>query len=668
MCRRHARDADAPAGVNLDLHGDGDVSLVALVLREADAAPATIAPRLHARIPVEQFRDALDGLAAARIAEIGETKSDRVLARHQRHLVHHRLDGETIADLARRAQMRGTQRRAFEPMHLHLQVRDVVGRLAARTQRAGGDARDLLRFSFGGRQKRNGRQLVGRLGAPHLRAPGDDLAVVGQGGFLRDHLRGSLGIERMLILARPLHADRLAHRARQEGSVGGGILVGVHAVAASAIGVMHARLAQGNPEHVGEMLGVAMCALRRTPDRRSAVLHVGDGAGRAQRRMALHRPVEVGGEFFGCGRIGAVEVAALVQHFVADLLAGAHIIRKALVVDGQAAARPCGLEQAQGAHRIPFIGRDDAKKILDPHHLCAGNAGDGRLVHRHEAGTDLRRSHDAAMQHAGNFDIVHIFELARDLCRNVRARHVLADEAIGLGIAHGRFRIELQLETLVADQAGEGHAGTTACFRAHFTVDRVKFACRAPEFLGTELDKGLAGGRSCLAQLHAALGNAVGARRRSLVGRQRAVALDQLDATDWQPEFFRRDLREGGAQAGAEIDLAGIDRRRAVGMEREIGIDLRGVDRLGRGALRERGAIERNGDEERAGALQKCAARGVDIHPRDPPEARTTALTMRSCVPQRHRFWASASLTCASLGFALRSSRAALVITMPVVQ
>ena len=153
-----------------------------------------------------------------------------------------------------------------------------------------------------------------------------------------------------------------------------------------------------------------------------------------------------------------------------------------------------------------------------------------------------------------------------------------------------------------------------------------------------------------------------------MIGGQQSIAFDQLDLVDRQAEFFRRNLRESGAQAGAQIHLARIDCRRAIGVEREISIDLCRINRLGGdAALRLHMRGEGNGNEESARALQKIAARCVHVHPRVPP-AFTTAATMRSCVPQRQRFWASASLTCAAVGFGFFSSKAAPDITMPLVQ
>ena len=51
-------------------------------------------------------------------------------------------------------------------------------------------------------------------------------------------------------------------------------------------------------------------------------------------------------------------------------------------------------------------------------------------------------------------------------------------------------------------------------------------------------------------------------------------------------ELLGDDLRQRRRDAGAEIDLAGIDRHHALGVDREEGVDLGERDRLGCRALR----------------------------------------------------------------------------------
>ena len=85
--------------------------------------------------------------------------------------------------------------------------------------------------------------------------------------------------------------------------------------------------------------------------------------------------------------------------------------------------------------------------------------------------------------------------------------------------------------------------------------------------------------RRSLTYLNAANHDPGAARRcRALIGGQRGVALHQRDMFRIHTQFFRNDLTNGGAGAGADIDLSGIDRSAAVGRNGEIGIDAIGFD------------------------------------------------------------------------------------------
>ncbi len=147
--------------------------------------------------------------------------------------------------------------------------------------------------------------------------------------------------------------------------------------------------------------------------------------------------------------------------------------------------------------------------------------------------------------------------------------------------------------------------------------------------------------------------------------------MDELDPAERHVELVGDDLRQRSCDPGPEIDLAAIERYLAGGIDREKGINLgegeglgflgqRFTDRAGKGEA----------DDERAAALEHIASRSVYRHDRLPhaPAARMTALTMRACVPQRHRLFASASLTCASVGFFVLARNAADSMIMPLMQ
>jgi len=83
---------------------------------------------------------------------------------------------------------------------------------------------------------------------------------------------------------------------------------------------------------------------------------------------------------------------------------------------------------------------------------------------------------------------------------------------------------------------------------------------RHVEFLRGKVDQCLARGRRRLPDLHAAAGDPARACGRALVRCQRGVAGHEIDLREIDAKFFGRHLRDCRAQAGAEIDLAAIER------------------------------------------------------------------------------------------------------------
>jgi hypothetical protein len=121
-------------------------------------------------------------------------------------------------------------------------------------------------------------------------------------------------------------------------------------------------------------------------------------------------------------------------------------------------------------------------------------------------------------------------------------------------------------------------------------VDQLELAARLAELLGGEPDQRFARGRGRLPDLHAAAHDAGAARGRSLVGRERGVALDHRDALDAASQLLGRHLRDRDAQALAEVHLAAVDRDAAVGVHREVAVDLVRVERLADRLVRARAA------------------------------------------------------------------------------
>jgi len=127
-------------------------------------------------------------------------------------------------------------------------------------------------------------------------------------------------------------------------------------------------------------------------------------------------------------------------------------IRDRLPAHGQLLGRPDRILLALG---------DDADEVADAHHGDeAGNVAHRAFVDRDEAGADERSgidagigwAHHAAMQHAGDADVVHEGQLARRLGRKVDARNGLADDGV---VADGLDRdalVKFEPYRLVADQ------------------------------------------------------------------------------------------------------------------------------------------------------------------------------------------------------------------------
>jgi hypothetical protein len=95
-------------------------------------------------------------------------------------------------------------------MHRHGRVRRLVGRIAVLRDQAGGEAARLAEAGSLGPEQRDVGQAARRLRHPHLGLPVDQVALRVDHARDVDELRRTLGIERVLVLARPLHAHRTA--------------------------------------------------------------------------------------------------------------------------------------------------------------------------------------------------------------------------------------------------------------------------------------------------------------------------------------------------------------------------------------------------------------------------------------------------------------------------
>ena len=105
---------------------------------------------------------------------------------------------------------------------------------------------------------------------------------------------------------------------------------------------------------------------------------------------------------------------------------------------------PLRVERGGGAHGRPFGLGDDAEEVLDAHDAHVGDAGDGRFVHREELRAHARRADHAAVQHAGQFEIVDEGLGARAFAGDIGARQRLADDAVRRGVLQRDLGVDLQ--------------------------------------------------------------------------------------------------------------------------------------------------------------------------------------------------------------------------------
>jgi len=152
--------------------------------------------------------------------------------------------------------------------------------------------------------------------------------------------------------------------------------------------------------------------------------------------------------------------------------------------------------RAQGtgrAHGRPFIIGGDGEKILDPHDFGAGQIFDRALIDGDQLGADRRRPDHARMHHVRQTEILHVSETARAFGGHVRARQRLANQRIARWIFERRFRIELEIEALDANELGESNSSATV-FGPHLAVGGNKIVGADVKALRRKRDQRRAGG------------------------------------------------------------------------------------------------------------------------------------------------------------------------------
>ena len=405
--------------------------------------------------------------------------------------------------------------------------------------------------------------------------------------------------------------------------------------------------------------------------------------------MHLVRP-DVGARHRLRGRgDGRIDIAALeeeppgrriraqrVREVVAERHAGPR-----LPAHDELAHRLLGLLLARRDHADEVADHDDADD--------AGNVRDRRLVDRLQQVADefarvdagVGRPHDAAVQHAGQAHVVHEDRAAGGLGGDVDARNRCADDAVVGWRLRRRVGGEHELDVPAVEKRAVADA---VCGVARVLDDAVlhrerrriaaEHGRRLPDQPRPCLCRPLAQGRGMELDRRAGDGGA-------LVGHERGVAEDDVDLRDGHVELLGDDLRERGAQTGAEIDVAAERGDTAVAPHREqrlvafgrVGVHGRRLAGIGRrcrwhGPAHEQHAVRVEQVPPRARRV------GATCHGAGSAEfdmrsaASCTASRISTCVPQRQRLCESASRTCRSLGCGVRCSSATVETIMPLRQ
>ena len=129
----------------------------------------------------------------------------------------------------------------------------------------------------------------------------------------------------------------------------------------------------------------------------------------------------------------------------------------------------------------------------------------------------------------------------------------------------------------------------------------------------------------------------------------------------------RAHLRDGLLAHNKAVNgVSSMTIARAMLMAEPPSID--GNELTDKGYINQRAGLEQVAPRQQDGGLAGVFKQGVHAQALPVPEARSTALSTRSCEPQRHRLPASAAWARSRVGRGVAASRATQLITMPLVQ
>ena len=416
----------------------------------------------------------------------------------------------------------------------------------------------------------------------------------------------------MFVLAHPLHTHRSPDGAGKQGCVRGGVFMAVAAVAAGAVHVDGADIAVLHGKHGRKLQAEIVRGLAGRPASELAIFKLRDSTRWAYRAMSVDGEVVGGADPPGGLLESLLGVANVAGYVVLVDLGGADKLPELALIRQAFPSGPGCLEIFRGANGAPFPLGDHAQEIALADHLDQpGDVLDRALVDTLQTGADGGRAHHAAMQHAGQLEIVYVGKLARHFGRNVIAGNRLSNDFVVRWIFERRLLVEFQGKILSADQLRIGHL-LCAAAQFHRGLLDDEIAGGRTQLLCGFLQQGLPGSGSGLVNLRAASLDRETSPRLALRGRKGCVALDDIDARQRNVQLLGHDLGQGRAYTGAHLHFAGVEGHMAAGVDGEEGIHLVESYGLGRGCALSggcpEGAWQGKADDQDAGAFQEIAA------------------------------------------------------------
>ncbi|MNM72708.1 hypothetical protein D3C81_844080 [compost metagenome] len=278
---------------------------------------------------------------------------------------------------------------------------------------------------------------------------------------------------------------------------------------------------------------------------------------------------------------------------------------------------PLHPQLARGQHRILFALGHHADEVALHHHIDqARHIAHRFAVDREQAVADeiaavaasVRRPHHAPMQHAGDAHVVDEGQHAACLGGDIDAASRAADDAVGRHRLDRHVVGQRQRHVLALHQRAIADGGVGP-EHAELAILRFELAGRHAQLLCGARQQPCACLRRGTAQRDGGNLDRCAGDGRALVGRGLGMAEHHAHLRQRHVEFFRHDLRQRRADAGAQVDVAiegqhlatvahgdeDVRQRRHV-VRRRAGLAGRGTRRR----------LRRARDQQHAGCLQQC--------------------------------------------------------------